>query len=329
MFILSCLSDNYSLPENTSRSCWPVRPIPRRTLLNDSINEPHSLNASSATQIGSNAAIGVVIPTTPNSALHHQQQNHLNEQLLQHSHQQHIHHNLAPHHSASHSNLRRTNISPDYITSETSSLLSMRVPDGAPQQVSISNNLLHHNIQSVAAIAAARTSGMATNNCAPHPTINAINVEERLNQIQDYIRITTSLIDSIHADKVSDSQWNSICNYIHAMHSALDIIETRMNLDYENRLTEVENCVKSWSSLATNGLTRWSMFKFPRIQTLFFFVLLAGKLFLKTIFIRAHKFSRLFTLTLQIRPLRVKETEKHPHQKYQNKMCELNVLEEI
>lgn len=84
----------------------------------------------------------------------------------------------------------------------------MRVPDGAPHQISISNNLLHQNIHSVAAMAAAsRTNGIGshnnTNNNSNVPTINSLNVEERLNQIQDYIRITTTLIDSIHAEKVS------------------------------------------------------------------------------------------------------------------------------
>lgn len=32
---------------------------------------------------------------------------------------------------------------------------------------------------------------------------NGLNVEDRLNQIQDYIRITTTLLDSIQGEKVS------------------------------------------------------------------------------------------------------------------------------
>lgn len=53
----------------------------------------------------------------------------------------------------------------------------MRVPDGAPQQ--------------------------PRNTTAP--TFNnekSVHMEERLSQIQDYIRITTSLIDSINTEKV-------------------------------------------------------------------------------------------------------------------------------
>lgn len=186
-----------SLPENT-RSCFPVRPIPRRNFLQDAINDSHSLlNGSNQNQIGTNAAIGVVMPTTPNSSLHHQQQNHLNEQLLHHTNT--TTNNLGAanqhtlHHSLMQNNiLRRANISPDFTASDAASLLSMRVPDGAPQQVTIPNNLLHHTLSS-----AATNSSNTTN------LINSLNVEERLNQIQDCIRITASLINSIHSDKVS------------------------------------------------------------------------------------------------------------------------------
>lgn len=118
-----------------------MRPIPRRTYLQDAVaNEPHSTNSLVAPS-SSNAAIGVVIPTTPNSTLH-QQQNQLNEQLLHHNQQ----------------------------------LLSMRVPDGAPQQ--------------------------PRNTATTFSNDKSLHMEERLSQIQDYIRITTSLIDSINAEKV-------------------------------------------------------------------------------------------------------------------------------
>lgn len=138
MFIF--FAENFALPENT-RSCWPVRPIPRRSYHQDAVaNEPHSINSLMAPSSG-NAAIGVVIPTTPNSTLH-QQQNQLNEQLLHHNQQ----------------------------------LLSMRVPDGAPQQP--------------------RTPATT------FATDKSLHMEERLSQIQDYIRITTSLIDSMQTEKV-------------------------------------------------------------------------------------------------------------------------------
>lgn len=127
------------MPENT-RSCWPVRPIPRRNYLQDA-GEAHIAGNSAVPPSSANAAIGVVIPTTPNSTLH-QQQNQLNEQLLHHNQQ----------------------------------LLSMRVPDGAPQQT--------------------------RNTAASIGTDKSAHMEERISQIQDYIRITTSLIDSINAEKV-------------------------------------------------------------------------------------------------------------------------------
>lgn len=52
----------------------------------------------------------------------------------------------------------------------------MRVPDGPPQ----------HN----------RVSGSFSND-------KSLHMEDRLSQIQDYIRITTSLIDSINNEKVT------------------------------------------------------------------------------------------------------------------------------
>lgn len=131
------------MPENT-RSCWPVRPIPRRSYLQDAVTSDAHNTGNLSIPSSTNAAIGVVIPTTPNSTLH-QQQNQLNEQLLHHNQQ----------------------------------LLSMRVPDGAPQPP----------------------------RNPPPPTFNndkPVHMEERISQIQDYIRITTSLIDSINVEKVRD-----------------------------------------------------------------------------------------------------------------------------
>lgn len=78
--------------ENT-RSCWPVRPIPRSNFLPDAINnsnEQPQNSSNGGVGIGvspssvqnthtSNAAVGVVIPRTPNSTVLHQHQNQLNE----------------------------------------------------------------------------------------------------------------------------------------------------------------------------------------------------------------------------------------------------------
>lgn len=136
-------TDNFSLPENT-RSCWPVRPIPRRSYLPDAVTGEVTHSTSNVpAPTSTNTTIGVVIPTTPNSTIH-QQQNQLNEQLVHHNQQ----------------------------------LLSMRVPDGVPQQT--------------------------RNTSATFSNDKSQNVEERLSQIQDYIRITTSLIDSINTEKVID-----------------------------------------------------------------------------------------------------------------------------
>lgn len=90
-----------------------------------------------------------MIPTTPNSTLH-QQQNQLNEQLLQQNQQ----------------------------------LLSMQRGHGKVAAVNTTNNNNHST-----AINSDSSSSTA-------------NVEERLSQIQDYIRITTSLIETINAEKV-------------------------------------------------------------------------------------------------------------------------------
>lgn len=140
-----------------------MRPIPRRSYLQDAVaSEAHNTGNQSIPS-STNAAIGVVIPTTPNSTLH-QQQNQLNEQLLHHNQQ----------------------------------LLSMRVPDGAPQQprnptATFNNNNNHNNSNSSIA--------NSTNNINND---KSLHMEERISQIQDYIRITTSLIDSINVEKVRD-----------------------------------------------------------------------------------------------------------------------------
>lgn len=152
-----CITENFALPENT-RSCWPVRPIPRRSYLQDAVAHEAQNANNAAALLSTNAAIGVVIPTTPNSTLH-QQQNQLNEQLLQHNQQ----------------------------------LLSMRVPDGAPQPVT-------------------------RNVTGPFNNDKSVHMEDRLSQIQDYIRITTSLIDSINAEQ---KVGNCCLTFAHLFYSVL------------------------------------------------------------------------------------------------------------
>lgn len=75
-------------PENT-RSCWPVRPIPRKNLIPDTLNNQSESTPSQPTNgivpinpyhlPASNAAIGIVMPRTPNSTTLHHHQNQLNE----------------------------------------------------------------------------------------------------------------------------------------------------------------------------------------------------------------------------------------------------------
>lgn len=123
----------------------------------NSNSNSNSVGNTGAGSSGSNAAIGVVIPTTPNLTLH-QHQNQLNEQLLHHNQQ----------------------------------ILSMRVPDGAPQQ-------MHRNTTN---------NNNNNNNVITNSTVASIvdNISENIatteNKIQDYIRITTSLIDSMNTEKV-------------------------------------------------------------------------------------------------------------------------------
>lgn len=101
---------------------------------------------------------GVVIPTTPNSAAGHLQQQH--------------HDHVTNAYIANHSNIRSSTNQPPPSTYDRSDSNQEQHPP--PPQSS-----------TVAAVCAS-------------------NVEDRLNQIQEYIRITSSLINSIQTDKVSN-----------------------------------------------------------------------------------------------------------------------------
>lgn len=154
MYLCFFLVENFSMPENT-RSCWPVRPIPRRSYVQDA-----AASDGHPTLSTTNAAIGVVLPTTPNTL--HQHQNQLNEQLFHHNQQ----------------------------------LLSIRVTDGVPQHHHQQQQPQQSQQQAVQQPQARNVVGAFNNNDKSVP------MEDRLAQIQDYIRITTSLIDSINAEKV-------------------------------------------------------------------------------------------------------------------------------
>lgn len=197
-------TENFSLPENT-RSCWPVRPIPRRNFMQEAstMNETHPLSSGPNQSGSSNAAIGVVIPTTPNSTLHHQQQNHINEQLLQHNHHHH-HQSTAKNHNQNYNHIDADNLMMSRANLYAKYENRKRIPT------------------------ATATTSVAT---------NALNVEDRLNQIQDYIRITTTLLDSIQGEKVSHHLLN-ICNTLWPLTTAFDVDKngwkTRDNRRREN-----------------------------------------------------------------------------------------------
>uniref|UniRef100_A0A182JPM0 Pericentriolar material 1 protein C-terminal domain-containing protein n=1 Tax=Anopheles christyi TaxID=43041 RepID=A0A182JPM0_9DIPT len=221
--------DNLSLQDNSRYI--PVRPIVRRNLLNESAsgeqNEPH------------NTAVGVVIPTTPNSAL--QQTFRLNEGASAsgsgvpigstHSINNLLHSGTSVGHTAA-GGSTSTGVIPkqQHIlnpllllqqqqagqTRSTSSPLSYRVPDGASQnQLNLNKNSNHnqqqqqqqqqqHNQQHLATAAVPSTSSGSRYGPATLPfNPTGSTVEETLNQIQEYIKLTTNLISSVQIDNRS------------------------------------------------------------------------------------------------------------------------------
>uniref|UniRef100_A0A182W940 Pericentriolar material 1 protein C-terminal domain-containing protein n=1 Tax=Anopheles minimus TaxID=112268 RepID=A0A182W940_9DIPT len=215
--------DNLSLQDNSRYI--PVRPIVRRNLLNEGSggeqSEPH------------NTAVGVVIPTTPNSAL--QQTFRLNEgasasgsgvavgsthsinNLLQSGastvtgvvpKQQHI---LNPFLL-----LQQQQQNQAGQTRSTSSPLSYRVPDGASQnQLNLNKNSNHHQQQQqqqqqqqnhhlLTSAAVPSTSSGSRYGSATLPFSSTSGaVEDTLNQIQEYIKLTTNLISSVQIDNLN------------------------------------------------------------------------------------------------------------------------------
>lgn len=162
--------DNLSLPENTSQSCWPpVRPIPRRNFVQ------HENDSNLLSTIPSSAAIGVV---TPNSTLHHQQQNHINEQLFQHN------------------NIATTAVSPPVTANYDRSWSYRRAPKPTRFGYAVKPKMSSDDSSRKHISATTSTAKMFAPTARP-------NVEDRLDEIQDYIRVTTSLLDSIQNEKVS------------------------------------------------------------------------------------------------------------------------------
>ncbi|XP_055591711.1 uncharacterized protein LOC129743651 isoform X2 [Uranotaenia lowii] len=220
--------DNLALQDNSRYI--PVRPIVRRNLLSESTScgpsgtdsgEPH------------NTAVGVVIPTTPNSAglqqtfrlndtgssvpsisnfinnnpqagVVHHRQNHILNPFHQQQQQQ---------HQLSHQQLGNLRSSP----------LSSRVPDGASQNQLNLNKNSNHQQQFNSAIGGGVINPKA-------------NFDDKLNQIQEYIKLTTNLISSVQIDNLLGPRPQSVQS-ISTTHSAtpsLDDIRDRMEGQSKN-----------------------------------------------------------------------------------------------
>lgn len=183
--------DNLSLQDN-SRYIPAVRPIVRRNLLSES---------GSGADAGElhNTAVGVVIPTTPNSALQSFRLNdtsgsgpsssgagtsNINNNLLNNS----SRNVLNPFHQPQQAQQQSSQL--------RASPLSSRVPDGASQnQLNLNKNSnqqqqqIHHHHQGGASGA---VGGAKAN-----------NFEDKLSQIQEYIKLTTNLISSVQIDNLN------------------------------------------------------------------------------------------------------------------------------
>lgn len=184
--------DNLALQDNSRYI--PVRPIVRRNLLSES---------SGAEQGEShNTAVGVVIPTTPSSGL---QTFRLNDtgtssgtsgtatsninNLLNNTtgSQKHI---LNPFHPQS----QQQQPPSSSVSNLRASPLSSRVPDGASQnQLNLNKNSNQQQQQ---------LQGGAVGGTVGGVNLSKANVEDKLNQIQEYIKLTTNLISSVQLDNV-------------------------------------------------------------------------------------------------------------------------------
>ncbi|XP_053668224.1 uncharacterized protein LOC128718628 [Anopheles marshallii] len=213
--------DNLSLQDNSRYI--PVRPIVRRNLLNEGTggeqSEPH------------NTAVGVVIPTTPNSAL--QQTFRLNEGASAsgvavgstHSINNLLHSGaggstvtgIVPkqqQHILNHLLLLQQQQNQTGQPRSTSSPLSYRVPDGASQnQLNLNKNSNHqqqqqqqqqnHHLLTAAAVPSTSSGSRYGSATLPFNSTTNGTVEDTLNQIQEYIKLTTNLISSVQIDNLN------------------------------------------------------------------------------------------------------------------------------
>lgn len=186
IFVL--FSDNLALQDNSRYI--PVRPIVRRNLLSE----------STGTESGEqhNTTVGVVIPTTPNSALQTFRLNDatgatsvgINNLINNTGSQKHV---LNPFQQ------QQLQQQQQHQQQLRASPLSSRVPDGASQnQLNLNKNSnqqqqqLQQQQQQFYGVGAVGGT-----------TASKVNVEDKLNQIQEYIKLTTNLISSVQIDNVS------------------------------------------------------------------------------------------------------------------------------
>lgn len=151
-----------------------------------------------------NTAVGVVIPTTPNSALQSFRLNdtsggpstssgagtsNINNNLLNNSAARNV---LNPFHQLQQQQSQQQQQQSSQLRA---SPLSSRVPDGASQnQLNLNKNsnqqqqqIHHHHHGAAGAVGGAKAN----------------NFEDKLSQIQEYIKLTTNLISSVQIDNVS------------------------------------------------------------------------------------------------------------------------------
>ncbi|XP_062561948.1 probable WRKY transcription factor protein 1 isoform X3 [Armigeres subalbatus] len=225
--------DNLALQDNSRYI--PVRPIVRRNLLSES---------SGAEQGEShNTAVGVVIPTTPSSGL---QTFRLNDtgtssgtsgaatsninNLLNNTtgSQKHI---LNPFHPQS-----QQQQLPSSVSNLRASPLSSRVPDGASQnQLNLNKNSNQQQQQ---------LHGGAVGGTVGAVNLSKANVEDKLHQIQEYIKLTTNLISSVQLDNLNGPRPQSVQS-ISTTHSATPV----QTPSYDDLRFKMENQSKSMQAL--------------------------------------------------------------------------------
>ncbi|XP_062711209.1 uncharacterized protein LOC109408779 isoform X3 [Aedes albopictus] len=228
--------DNLALQDNSRYI--PVRPIVRRNLLSESSGaeqgEPH------------NTAVGVVIPTTPNSGLQTFRLNdtgvggssgptasNINNLLNNSGSQKHILNPFHPQHQQQQQQQQQQTSIPNLRASP----LSSRVPDGASQnQLNLNKNSNQQQQQQL--------HGTAIGGAVGGANLSKANVEDKLHQIQEYIKLTTNLISSVQLDNLNGPRPQSVQS-ISTTHSATPV----QTPSYDDLRFKMESQSKSMQAL--------------------------------------------------------------------------------